>query len=198
MAGSLPEISALAATQIWHFSFHVSNLDRSLAFYVDQLGFEQVHVQEQSNEYTCRLVGYSDASLRIAQLRVPGRAPGQASTHDLELVEYVRPRGEPLDMDRCRPGMSHLALVVADIHAVHSRLIDDGVQFVSAPLAITAGINAGGYCCYFLDPDGITLELVQPPPRLRAGQPVSTTGIRAPQRPAAAEPTGPNLVEETP
>ena len=35
--------------------------------------------------------------------------------------------------------------------------------FVSPPNLIKAGVNRGGYACYFRDPDGITLELVQPP-----------------------------------
>ena len=32
------------------------------------------------------------------------------------------------------------------------------------PVAITAGANLGGFACYFHDPDGITLELLQPSP----------------------------------
>lgn len=39
-----------------------------------------------------------------------------------------------------------------------------GVRFKSpAPNGITEGVNQGGYSIYFFDPDGITLELVQPP-----------------------------------
>jgi catechol 2,3-dioxygenase-like lactoylglutathione lyase family enzyme len=40
-----------------------------------------------------------------------------------------------------------------------------GVRFRSEPVAIEAGINKGGYTVYFLDPDDITLEIIQPPPR---------------------------------
>ena len=40
---------------------------------------------------------------------------------------------------------------------------DQSRPFVEA--AIEAGINRGGYTVYFLDPDEITLELVQPPLR---------------------------------
>jgi catechol 2,3-dioxygenase-like lactoylglutathione lyase family enzyme len=44
-----------------------------------------------------------------------------------------------------------------------------GVAFVSAPVAITEGANRGGFTCYFRDPDGITLEMLQPSAeRLRA------------------------------
>lgn len=147
---------------VWHFSFTVSDLDRSVDFYSRVLGLELVHRQEQSNAYTAALVGFQDASLRIAQLRVPGRPRG-SSSHDLELVEYVEPRGTPHGGGRNRPGASHLAFTVEDAVAEYDRLRGEGVRFVSAPQAITAGVNKGGYTCYFQDPDEITLELVQPP-----------------------------------
>jgi len=39
-----------------------------------------------------------------------------------------------------------------------------GVEFkAERPIAIEAGVNKGGFTVYFTDPDGITLELVQPP-----------------------------------
>jgi catechol 2,3-dioxygenase-like lactoylglutathione lyase family enzyme len=77
---------------VWHFSFTVSDIERSVHFYRDVLGFELIHRQEQANEYTGRLVGYPGAHLRIAQFAVPGEPRGR-STHDLEPVEYVAPRG---------------------------------------------------------------------------------------------------------
>lgn len=147
---------------VWHFSFTVSDMDRSVDFYSRVLGLELVHRQEQSNAYTAALVGFPAASLRIAQLRVPGQQRG-ISSHDLELVEYVEPRGIPHGGERNRPGASHLAFTVQDAHAEYERLRAEGVQFVSPPQAITAGVNQGGYTCYFVDPDEITLELVQPP-----------------------------------
>ncbi|TLF47495.1 VOC family protein, partial [Nonomuraea sp. KC401] len=61
------------------------------------------------------------------------------------------------------PGAAHLALTVDDARAEHARLSAAGVTFVSPPAEITAGVNEGGYACYFLDPDAITLELVEPP-----------------------------------
>ena len=151
---------------VWHFSFTVGDMDRSVDFYTRVLGLELVHRQEQSNEYTRALVGFADASLRIAQLRVPGQPRG-SSSHDLELVEYVAPRGTPHGGGRNRPGASHLAFAVEDAHAEYGRLRSEGVSFVSPPQAITAGVNAGGYTCYFLDPDDITLELVEAPVRDR-------------------------------
>jgi len=147
---------------VWHFSFTVADLDRSIGFYRDRLGMELVRTQRQDNDYTRRLVGYPDARLRIAQLRLAGWAPSR-SGHHLELVQYLAPRGVRGDPGMCNPGAAHLAFEVDDIHAHHARLSAAGVPFVSPPNAITAGINEGGFTCYFRDPDDITLELVQPP-----------------------------------
>jgi lactoylglutathione lyase len=154
-------------TGVWHFSFHVADLERSLAFYSGLLGLKVVQRQEQSNAYTRALVGYPEASLRIAQLRVPGDDVSGRSGHHLELVEYVQPRMPALPAERARPGSAHLAFSVSDCDAVYAQLIAAGVCFVSPPNRITAGVNSGGACCYFLDPDDITLELVQPPPAHR-------------------------------
>lgn len=155
---------------VWHFSFTVSDLDRSIAFYRDLLGLELIHTQEQANEYTRRLVGYPDAHLRVAQFVIPGQPRG-ISTHDLELVEYVTPKGQRGDINICNPGAGHLAFTVDDIHERYERLRAAGVHFFSPPNAITAGVNLGGYTCYFHDPDQIVLEMVQPPPhRMPKGQ----------------------------
>jgi catechol 2,3-dioxygenase-like lactoylglutathione lyase family enzyme len=148
---------------IWHFSFTVADLDRSIEFYRDLLGFDLIHTQVQANEYTRRLVGYPDAHLKVAQFAVPGQPRG-ISTHDLELVEYVSPLGSRGDINICNPGAGHLAMTVDDIQERYDRLTAAGVTFVSPPNAITEGVNTGGQTCYFRDPDDIVLEMVQPPP----------------------------------
>lgn len=148
----------------WHFSFTVSDIDASIAFYRDVLGLALVHTQEQANEYTRRFVGYPDAHLKVAQFRIAG-APVARSGHLLELVQYVAPKGEKVDTRTKNPGTAHLAFEVDDIHTEYERMAALGVRFRSSPVAIEAGINEGGFTCYFLDPDDITLEIIQPPPR---------------------------------
>ena len=54
----------------WHFSFTVADIERSVEFYRDILGMELVHRQEQSNAYTRKFVGYPDAHLKVAQLKI--------------------------------------------------------------------------------------------------------------------------------
>ncbi|HEX9114566.1 MAG TPA: VOC family protein [Anaerolineae bacterium] len=148
----------------WHFSFTVGDIERSILFYRDTLGLELVHRQEQANAYTRKFVGYPDAHLRVAQFRIAAW-PVPRSGHLLELVEYVAPRGVKVDTRTLNPGTAHLAFEVEDLAAEYERLRGLGVRFRSEPVAIEAGINRGGYTVYFLDPDDITLEMIQPPPR---------------------------------
>jgi lactoylglutathione lyase len=147
---------------IWHTSFTVADIERSIRFYRDELGLELVHEQEQANEYTRTFVGYPDAHLRVAQFAIPnGDQP--RSGHVIELVQYVAPTGEPVHPERYQPGAAHLAFQVKDTRALYARLVARGVHFISEPVAITAGINAGGATVYLEDPDGNTLEFVTAP-----------------------------------
>jgi catechol 2,3-dioxygenase-like lactoylglutathione lyase family enzyme len=146
----------------WHTSFTVSDMDRSIAFYRDLLGLELVHTQRQANEYTHKLVGYANADIKIAMLKISGDRVG-ISGHLLELCEYVAPEGTKVDVQTRNVGAGHLALVVDEMQSTYDHLKANGVRFKSEPVEIVAGRNKGGYCCYMLDPDDITLELVQPP-----------------------------------
>jgi catechol 2,3-dioxygenase-like lactoylglutathione lyase family enzyme len=147
---------------VFHFSFTVADLNRSVAWYTDALGLELVHRQTQDNDYTRRLVGLAGAVLEIAQLRIPGVDP-VSSTHMLELVQYRSPAGASPPLRVHDVGAAHLAFTVDDVIERHRRMAAAGVTFVSDPVAITAGANSGGFTCYLRDPDGITLELMQPP-----------------------------------
>lgn len=148
---------------VLHFSFTVSDIERSVDWYTRVLELELVHRQRQDNEYTCKLVGIPGAILEVAQFAVPGVPPAR-STHMLELVEYIEPRGRDLgELATNSVGCAHLALMVDDIHERYIRMVAQGVPFRNPPVAITAGANEGGFACYFCDPDGITLELLQPP-----------------------------------
>lgn len=154
----------MAVAGIFHTGITVSDLERSIAFYRDCLGLELVTQWESSQPYLRTVVGFPDAELRIALLRVPGTAAG-VSGHHIELLEYRTPRGERGDPRTCNPGNAHVAFVVEDLDAVHARLCARGVRFKSAPVEVTHGRNAGAKAVYLLDPDDVTLEFIQPAPR---------------------------------
>jgi catechol 2,3-dioxygenase-like lactoylglutathione lyase family enzyme len=146
---------------VMHFSFTVSDIERSVRWYTEVLGLELVHRQRQENAYTQKLVGIDGAVLEVAQLKIPGLDPAY-STHMLELIEYIAARGEqPESLPTNQVGVAHLALLVTDIHDQYERMRAAGVQFRNPPVEITAGTNRGGWACYLSDPDGCTIELLQ-------------------------------------
>jgi catechol 2,3-dioxygenase-like lactoylglutathione lyase family enzyme len=143
-----------------HTGYTVSDLEQSLRFYRDLLGCEVIAEQEKQGGYLAEIVGYPDAHVRMAHLRVPG------SGHVIELFEYLAPAGARAAVEPRNVGASHLCFLVEDLPAVYVRLRGQGVDsFVSPPVEVDTGINTGGYGLYVRDPDGITVELFQPPQR---------------------------------
>jgi lactoylglutathione lyase len=147
---------------ILHTGITVSDLDRSVAFYRDVLGLELLAQWDSAQPYLRRVVGYPDAELRIALLRVP--AAGGATGPHIELLEYRRPRGHRGDAATYHPGNVHVAFMVEDLDATHAALAARGVRFKSDPVLIDHGRNTGARAVYAFDPDDITLEFVQPAP----------------------------------
>lgn len=148
---------------VLHFSFTVSDIDKSVVWYRDILGLELVSCQRQENDYTKRLVGMPDAVLEVARLRIRG-VRREASDHTLELVQYVASPGPIVPLKTSSPGVAHFAFLVDDIVERFTMLKSKGVFFVNPPVTITEGTNRGGMACYFHGPDGETLEFLQPSP----------------------------------
>ncbi len=146
---------------IFHVGFVVSDLDSSLRFYCDGLGLVLRHRQLQHNAYTSSLVGYPDAVLEIAQLRFADVEP-PPSGHVIELISYEQPPSAPADLERSTLAAGHLAFIVEDVFEMSERLRSFGARLINEPIEITEGINVGGWDVYLHDPDGITLELLQP------------------------------------
>ena len=140
-----------------HTSFTVSDLDRSIAFYRDRLGFTVLNVSGRPPEFAAKVSGIPGADIRIAYL--------EAGSHKLELIQYLSHPGARADVRTCNVGSGHLAFDVDDIEGMYRALKAQGVAFASEPLEAPTGTNKGAKVCYLRDPDGITLELIQPPPR---------------------------------
>ena len=148
---------------VMHFSFTVSDIEKSVAWYTDVLGLELVGRQRQNNKYTQTLVGMTEAVLEVARFQIPN-ASLAPSDHMLELVQYVAPVGQVIPLKTNSPGVAHLAFLVSDIVERFNRLSNLGVIFRNPPVLITEGTNRGGMVCYFQGPDGETLEFLQPSP----------------------------------
>jgi len=139
-----------------HVGLTVSDLARSVAFYRDLLGFHVAYERgEVTAEYMPRLVGIPGARLKIVGLDIPGL--------HLDLIEYIEPKGSDVASVTPDVGNLHIGFSVDDLLAAYRHLSAAGVHFKSEPVSPTTGPNKGGWAVYFVDPDGVTLEMIQRP-----------------------------------
>ena len=141
-----------------HTGITVSNLERSLAFWRDVLGFELSHRTHQTGELASEITGVPGAEIKLAVLKAPG--------HKIELLEYLAPpdRKQNVDLRPCDVGSAHIALTVDDLDAVLNAMAASGWKTAGQPQALKTGPNAGKRVVYVRDPDGTTIELMQQPP----------------------------------
>ena len=153
-------------TGIHHTSFTIADLDKSLEFFRDRLGLEVVFTREIRTDYFGAIVGLPGCVVKAALLRLPG------AQHHVELFQYLTPPTVAVDqrLRPCDAGSHHLAFLVADLVDLCRELRSHGVELLGDPVAITSGPNAGAWAVYLRDPNGILIELFQPPPHpARAG-----------------------------
>lgn len=140
-----------------HVSVTCADFDRSLAFYQGLLELPILDQGEVSNENLEAVIGMTDVRLRFAEI-------GFGEGGFLELFEYLRPRGEPVSSRTCDPGNVHFCLTVEDVDAVFERLTAAGVTTrSSAPVRLSGGDWKGAGAFYCLDPDGVTIEIIEFP-----------------------------------
>jgi catechol 2,3-dioxygenase-like lactoylglutathione lyase family enzyme len=93
-----------------HTGITVSNLERSLAFWRDVLGFEFSHTAHQTGQMAEQITGVKSAELKLAVVKAPGG-------HKIELLEYLAPPDRKrADLRPCDVGHIHVALDVGINH----------------------------------------------------------------------------------
>lgn len=128
---NLPGIS-----QIAHWALKVFDLDRSLAFYRDTLGFKEM-----------MRINHENGELMLVYLRVT----------DTQFVELF-PRGTGgLAPGEDVTSMHHVCLQVTSVHETAEALRKLGVPLFREPKLGLDGNNQ----CWIMDPDGNRIEFMQ-------------------------------------
>jgi len=143
-------------TGVDHFGVTVSDVQRSLQFWRDLLGLEEVGRGVIEWEHLDRLVALPDTKIEWVELTIPGGGT-------VELSQYHRPVGEPVAPgEENQPGRSHISLLVGDLRSVLADLRAAGVRArTDEPVDIPIGAYAGGKAAYVFDPDGVEIELIE-------------------------------------
>jgi len=142
-----------------HTGITVSNLERSLAFWRDVLGFELSHRPHQTGELAREITGVAGAEISIAVLKGYG--------HKIELLEYLAPPDRKrVDLRPCDVGSVHVAFTVDNLDAIMNTIAASGWKAAGKPQTITVGPNTGKRVVYVRDPDGTTIEFMETPKRV--------------------------------
>jgi glyoxylase I family protein len=139
-----------------HTGITVSNLEHSLTFWRDVLGFELSHRAHQTGELASEITGVGGAEIALAVVKAPG--------HKIELLEYLAPPDRKHIVVRpCDVGSVHVALTVDNLDPVLNKIAASGWKAAGKPQTLKTGPNAGKRVIYVRDPDGTTIEFMQLP-----------------------------------
>lgn len=141
-----------------HVSVTVADMDRALAFWRDALGLELLGRGTVRKPHLDRIVGLPATAIEWAELTVPGGAV-------IELFHYLQPRGveRPIAAPN-DPGATHVCLEVEGIDEMFASLTAAGYATRSdEPIEIPDGDWRGWRDVYVESPDGVIVELSEPP-----------------------------------
>jgi NAD(P)-dependent dehydrogenase (short-subunit alcohol dehydrogenase family)/catechol 2,3-dioxygenase-like lactoylglutathione lyase family enzyme len=155
--GEVSEASGGRIEGVFHATVIVSDLDRSLGFYRDLLGFRVSYAWEHDPTILSALTGYPRAAGRAAILEC-------ADGTELEVAELREPRGRAAVEHRWEDaGINFLAFRVQGIDALVKRLAAAGTRINGPIVAQTLDDGSVVRVVYCFDPDGVTLTLVELP-----------------------------------
>ena len=144
-----------------HINLVVSDLERSVDFYTNVLGFRETQRAELEGEWIETIIGLETVKASVAYVVSPAGHPR------LELLQYHSPIGDGFQANSIPNtlGLRHLALSVDNIDSAVQRLREAGTELLSRPVVVPTDViqhsTGQKILCYFHDPDGVLLELTE-------------------------------------
>lgn len=138
-----------------HTGFITPDIQASVRFWEDALGFEAQPIGERRREWISGFLGVEGVSVRLVHLYGHG-------TH-LEFIQFDNPHDAPSDARITQGGVAHVCLRTADVDALRARILAFGGVDQGRMVAIDEGIAKGLRGLYMRDPHGILIEIVEMP-----------------------------------
>jgi glyoxylase I family protein len=134
-----------------HIGLTVSDLQRSIDFYVELLGFKIAEPRRSvAGAEVDRVQGLQGVRLELAYIFNGALA--------VELMQYVHPLGQTRVRAINDPGCHHLSFAVPDVLGLFESMHARGVPSLGPP---RPSPRSGRYTVLMRDPDGNLIELIQ-------------------------------------
>lgn len=139
-----------------HFGICVTDLEQSLAFYCDGLGFEPALSHDVGDDYA-RLMELEHVTLQSRFIAL--------GTTSIELLHFVDPPAEGVTERRRinQLGLTHLSLRVDDIDTVAEAITRHGGAVVEGTRTTIDLGSVQLEFVYCTDPNGVRIELMKLP-----------------------------------
>jgi catechol 2,3-dioxygenase-like lactoylglutathione lyase family enzyme len=143
-------------TTFSHFGICVSDLERSLGFYCEALGFASAESHTVGDEFA-RLMELEPVALRSQFIRRDSVA--------IELLHFTSPDqiGEPVRRPMNQLGLTHLSVRVDDVDTVAAAIESLGGTVVAETRTTLEFSGTTLDFVYCTDPDGVRIELMRIP-----------------------------------
>lgn len=149
------------ATQTVDLGMVVSDIDKSLKFYKDVLGFSEVPGFKVPGQFAADTGLANQLELDVHVLVL---GTGESATK-LKLMSFKSAPGARVDNSFIHSsyGFRYLTIAVKDLNAAVTKANDAGGKLVAkCPVPLPAGFPAGLALANYRDPDGNLIELVGP------------------------------------
>ena len=146
--------------RIYHVGLTVSDLEHSIAFYRNIHGFAFQGEIFMQGEETDKMFRKSNCKARVAYLN--GSKAIEAPP--IELIQFADSKIHKEQSDLFTTSISEVCFYTNDIDSVYRTLIENHVECFSEPQHFDFRADGFGEsrAFYFIDPDGIILEMMQP------------------------------------
>jgi catechol 2,3-dioxygenase-like lactoylglutathione lyase family enzyme len=154
---ALQIVSSAQVKDVATVGFTVKDMERSIKFYTEVLGFEKVSDEELYGESLEQLNAVFGIHLRIVRMKLGDEM--------IELTDYLTTGGRSIPETAQSNDLSfqHIAIVVSDMEKAYAQLHKHHIEFVSTmPQTLPKSIPQaeGIKAFYFHDPDNHNLELI--------------------------------------
>ena len=137
---------------IRHFGIVVTDIEKSLEFYRDILGFKIKIDALEEGKFIDTILGLKDVKVRTVKMYAD-------DGNLIELLWYQSHKGKKIENKEIFDiGASHPAFTVENLDYEYKRLNEKGIKFISLPQVSPNGKTKVAFC---YDPDGAPVELVE-------------------------------------
>ena len=136
-----------------HTSFTVADIDKSVQFWTERLGFRAASVSPREGRWQEEVTGVPGALLMVAHLYGHG--------HHIEFIQYLAGAIAGAAPEPALRGAAHVCLETDDIERTWAECLKAGATAQGRIATVTTGAVGGAKAGYIRDPNGILIELLQ-------------------------------------